>query len=66
MMVTQNTRLMSSASIKSRFEEAFQEKQKGNRASAVPQPTDNSYAKAYYEDKLKTMGKGFVHPYHTQ
>merc|ERR1712160_21718 len=71
-MVTQNMRMMSSAtgSIKSRFEEAYATKQAASsaRGSAnTPQPANKAlYGQGYYQDKINSMRTGYVHPYHTE
>ena len=31
-----------------------------------PEPNDPKYKKMYYQDKITSMGKGYVHPYHTE
>jgi len=70
-MVAQNVRMMStgSASIKSRFEEAYAAKQAASagRGPTAPVPENKAlYGKAYYSDKISTMRQGYVHPYHTE
>jgi hypothetical protein len=49
---------MSTATIKDRFEAAYQQRveQLAQRPKAPPQPKNKAeYGKAYYADKLKTM-----------
>lgn len=60
--------MMSSASIRSRFEQAYSERAaaQASKGANVPQPENASYKQAYYQDKINSMGKGYVHPYHTQ
>lgn len=65
-------RMMStgSASIKSRFEEAYTAKQAASAsrgaAANTPQPENKAlYGQGYYSNKINTMRQGYVHPYHT-
>jgi len=69
MMAPSSVRAFSAASIKSRFEDAYAERQaqRGSKGPSIPQPKNTKeYGQGYYSDKLNSMRQGYVHPYHSQ
>jgi len=72
MLFQSNYRFMSAAStasIKSRFQTAYEERVKNlnKNPAKVPEPKDKAkYSNSYYADKIERMGKGYTHPYHSE
>lgn len=67
MIVPTHMRGMATASLKDRFEVAYQARQESlNKGPAkVPEPVDKAlYGQSYYQDKLHQMRSGYQHPYH--
>eukprot|EP00347_Sterkiella_histriomuscorum_P013416 403364788 len=55
--------------VKSKFEAAFQKKQQasGQGAKKVQEPTNKiEYGQGFYQENIKNMRQGYVHPYHSE